>query len=106
MWFLWTLLLLLFSSIGTEPIECEDKEIQFAFGDETELFNITACIQKRRSSGNESKQEHGISLLEEAGVLKLSKIKKSLGSEGASASTEGDADVTDECKQFVVDYKM
>lgn len=72
--------------VATEPIDMVDKEVQFGFGDETDLLNIIACIKSRRensrSGGNngeskESRDNSGRkrrgkdqqpSLLEDAGM--------------------------------------
>ena len=74
--------------IGTETIDCSDKEVQFGFGDETDLLNIIACVKARRARGGsnadrsdtkdsddnnrkgqkKAKSRGAPSLLEEAGV--------------------------------------
>lgn len=73
--------------VGTDPLEMQDKEVQFGFGDETDLLNIIACIQSRRESRGrdeirdegkdvdsndkkrKKKRDQTSSLLEESGVL-------------------------------------
>ena len=107
--------------IGTDPIEYLDKEMQFGFGDETDMLNIMTCINTRRAngsydsskagaeegkdggsergSGDKSRKRHNKykdcpSLLEEAGVL----TGKGRGSAGGGVSNglgggEGSADI-------------
>ena len=85
--------------VGTDAIEHMDKEVQFGFGDETDLLNIMACIKSRRTTASKTngsndskdsnenngkkknrKSEEQISLLEEAGVISLDKKRISLHS--------------------------
>ena len=90
--------------VATEPIDMVDKEVQFGFGDETDLLNIIACIKSRREGGRssghgESKEsrdnsgkrrkgkEQQPSLLEDAGMT--SKEKRSDDSKPGDSTQAG-----------------
>lgn len=49
--------------VSTDPIDMVDKEMQFTFDDETDMYNIIRCIRERRGKAS------GGSLLEAAGIV-------------------------------------
>jgi hypothetical protein len=86
--------------IGTDALEYEDKEVQFAYGDDTALLNIMKCIKDRRDkpSGKSGKNQ-ALTLLEQAEVVAkgrnrpIATLNQSTRAEGEEGKAE-DAQAT------------